>query len=280
VRAGPLSDARVIDLLNHYCVPIYISTDDFEEKSGQAPAPEKKEFVRLFGDINEAKKGMGYVLTPEEKMIETFVSSPAVTSEQVFAFLDNAIKKLGAKRGEILGKVTPQASAPQADPDQLVLHLTARFLPSGAGWARMPAEDYLVLGPADWKSLLVPAGAKVGDSRDIDPALVKTLLIHFYPPSLNFYCTKNVIDRPAMRATVVAVKDGVARIRLDSDLKMKHTFVPDKDDNLHVEAAVVGLVDCNLVRQTIRSVQMVTDKATYAGGYFGVAVRSLNVPRP
>ena len=69
MRAGPLSDAKVIDLLNHYYVPIYISTDDFEDKNGPAPDAEKKEFVRLFGDVNEAKKGMGYVLTPEEKVI-------------------------------------------------------------------------------------------------------------------------------------------------------------------------------------------------------------------
>jgi hypothetical protein len=280
VRAGPLSDAKVIDLLNYYYVPIYISTDDFEEKSGQAPAAEKKEFVRLFGDINEAKKGMGYVLTPEEKLIETFVSSPAVTPEQVSAFLENGIKKLALKRGETLGKVTPQAPPPQAEADHMVLHLTARFLPSGAGWARMPAEDYLVLGRADWKSLLAPAQSKVGDSWDIDSALVKYLLVHFYPPILNFYYTKNVIDRPAMKATVVAVTDGVARVRLDSELKMKHTFVPDKDDNLYVEAHVVGLVDCDLAQQRIQSFQMVTDKATYATGYFGVAVRSLNVPRP
>jgi hypothetical protein len=122
--------------------------------------------------------------------------------------------------------------------------------------------------------------ARAGDTWDIDPALVKILLIHFYPPSLNFYYTKNVIDRPSMKARVVAVKDGVARVRLDSELKMKHTFVPDKDDNLFVEAAVVGLVDCDLTRQTIRSFQLVTDKATYATGYFGVAVRSLHVPRP
>jgi hypothetical protein len=279
VRAGPLSNDKVIDLLNRFYVPIYISTDDYEEH-GHAPEVEKKEFVRLFGDINEAKKGMGYVLTPEEKVNETFVSSPAVTPEQVIAFLESGIKKLGLQPGEPLGKIAPQAPPPKADPDQLVLHLTARFIPSGAGWARMPAEDYLVLGPADWKMLLAPAKAKVGDTWDLDPELVTGLLKYFYPPSLNFFATKNKIEHPAMKATVVSVTNGVARVRLDSQLKMKHTFVPDKEDNLYVEAAVVGLVDCDLAQRTIRSFQMVTDKATYATGYFGVAVRSLNVPRP
>jgi hypothetical protein len=277
VRAGPLSNDKVIDLLNHYYVPIYISTDDYEDR-GQAPEAEKKEFVRLLGDINEAKKGMGYVLTPGEKVIETFVSSPAVTPEHVISFLESGIRKVGLKRGEVLGKITAQAPPPHADPGQVVLHLTARFIPSGPAWARMPAEDYLVFGPDEWKTLIAPATAKVGDTWDLDPAFVKSLLIHFYPPSLNFYYTKNVIDRPAMKATVIAVKEGVARVRLDSTLKMKHTFVPDKEDNYYVDADVVGLVDCDLQQKTVRSFQMVTDKATYADGYFGVGVRSLNTP--
>jgi hypothetical protein len=55
---------------------------------------------------------------------------------------------------------------------------------------------------------------------------------------------------------------------------MKHFFLPRQDDHL-VEATVLGFVEYEPKTKKIRSVRLVTDKATYGKEEFGVAVRSV-----
>lgn len=272
MRAGPLSTQRVIDLLNHYFVPIYVSTDDYD-KDGGASAEEKAEFTRLFGEAGDPKKGIGFLLAPDARVVDTFISSPAMTPEKVAAVLEAVVQKLKTPPGETLAKPEPQVVVPRGGAGVLTLHLTARYLPPGEGWARMPAEDFILLAPAEWAKLLPPGKADVGTAWDVDAKVASKMLIHFYPPSLNFYYSHNRIDRQELRATVVSAKDGVARVRLDGSLKMKHSFVPDRDDDLFAEAGIVGFVDCDLERKQLRGLAIVTDKATYAKGNFAVAVR-------
>jgi hypothetical protein len=274
VRAGPLSHDKVIEILNHYYVPIYLSVDDYD-KDGSAPAEEKTTFYRLFGEAGDPKKGIGYVISRDGMIFDTFISSPAVTSEKVVSFLEGAAQKLNVSAGQMLGKPEPQAVVPKPEPGFVTLHLTARYLPPGDGWARMPAEDYIVLDPEEWSKLLPPDKAALGTTWDIDKKVAAKILIHFYPAALNFYYADNRIDQQTLKATVVADKDGVARVRLDGSLKMKHTFVPGKEDDLFVEASLVGYVDCHQGKKHIRALGIVTDKATYAKGNFGVAVRLL-----
>jgi hypothetical protein len=77
-----------------------------------------------------------------------------------------------------------------------------------------------------------------------------------------------------LKATVVSNDGRVIRARLDGGLKMRHSFYHKEDDNL-VEATLVGFIEFELANRTIRSLQLVTDKATYGGGQFGVALRSM-----
>jgi hypothetical protein len=58
-------------------------------------------------------------------------------------------------------------------------------------------------------------------------------------------------------------------------MKMKRPFTFAKDDNLMVEADLVGYADYDLKTKQLRKLQIVTDKGTYAGASFGIAVRSL-----
>jgi hypothetical protein len=76
-----------------------------------------------------------------------------------------------------------------------------------------------------------------------------------------------------MTATLASVKDGIARIRLDSALRMKHRFFPVKDDDNHVDAKVVGYVDCDLEKAVIKDLRLVTETGAYANDTFGISVR-------
>src|SRR6266446_4826715 len=96
----------------------------------------------------------------------------------------------------------------------------------------------------------------------------------FYPPTENNDLSRNRFERQSMKATAISVHNGVARARIEGELKMQHSFY-HKEDGKAVEATVVGFIDFEPSSRTIRSFQLVTDQATYGGGTFGVAVRSL-----
>jgi hypothetical protein len=188
--------------------------------------------------------------------------------------LERTVAQLKVVGGEPLAKPVLLSVPPKTEPDSLTLHLTARYLPAGKGWARMPAEDWVVLERAEWMTLLPAEGARIGTSWDIDKEVAAKLLSRFYPPSSTSRAVESRTPRQALKATLMSVKDGVARARIDGSVTMKRPFLPLPDYYL-VEATVVGFVDIDLSKKRLQSVRLVTDKATFVGGTFAVAVRSV-----
>jgi hypothetical protein len=276
VRAGPFSNDKVIGLLNHYFVPVYMSIENVDERAQEIPVAEKAERQHVLGEHWREKRVMTYILAPDGAVIDTFLpSGAAIKSERMIELLERTIAQLKTSEGKPLLKPAPQSGPPNTKADSLVLHLTARYLPAGEGWARLPAEDWIVLDRSEWSQLLPPEGASVGKSWDIDEKLATKLLIHFYPPSPNNGLdTNNRSERLSLKARLVLVKDGVARVRIDGDVRMRHRVLPLRDEHL-VEATVVGFLDIDLGKKRVQSVQLVTETATYLNGSFGVAVRSV-----
>jgi hypothetical protein len=100
------------------------------------------------------------------------------------------------------------------------------------------------------------------------------LLTHFYPATENNDVSKNVFERRSLKATVVSLGSDGAQARLTGEMKMAHSFY-HKDDGRVVEATVIGYMDFNPLEKRVTSIQLVTDQATYGGGKFAVAVRSV-----
>jgi hypothetical protein len=208
--------------------------------------------------------------------------------------LERSVAKLKAPAGGPLVKPAPQSRPAAAPADALVLHVTARYLrkkgdelvPLGAeahrgesrnaGWGAMPGEDWVVLPKAESAKLLPAGQVEAGTSWRPDEKVVAELLTHFYPPTENNNVAKNRIEEQSLRATVLSLKGGVARVRLDGRLKMKHAFYHREDDN-RVEADLLGLLEYEPRTGTIRDLQLVTDGATYGARQFpfGVAVRAV-----
>jgi hypothetical protein len=291
MRAGPLSDDNVIDLLNSYFVPVYTANEEYTRDGSASPA-EKAARVRM---LTEAWKGGDrkssgdsvfmasdaacYVLSPDGHVVDALRLPDCLENHRVIAMLERVAKKFNVKKGETLVPPSSQSDVftPKVTAGSLALHLTARYIPAGGTWKQLPGEDIVVLDKDEWRKL-IPANAKVGTSWEIDKDVAAKLLIDFYPPSSNREPSTNRIDDSPLKATVVSVKDGVARVRLDCNLRMKHRFLPIKDDDKFVEAKVVGLIDCDPVKKQIKQVRMVTEKATYNNTTFGVAVRSIVIP--
>src|SRR5262249_43033555 len=182
-----------------------------------------------------------------------------------------------------------QSVAPKVDADSLVLHLTARTLTRkgdewvpvqptlgetrSSGWGAYAVEDWIIFNKDEGGKFLPEGDVTAGQSGDLDREVAARVLKHFYPSTENNNVAKNRIDEQQLRATVLSVKEGVVRARLDGVLKMKHSFYHKDDDNV-VAATIVGILDYDPAARTIRSLQLATDRATYGRTTFGVVVRS------
>jgi hypothetical protein len=304
LRASSLSNDKVVSLLNRYFVPVYARNGDYRPAKGQAdgatvvPPAERAEYFRIYHEALQAKLSTGtvhvYILDPAGHPIDSLHVARATDPERLAALLESAVTKLKVHAGPPLVAPCCQAQAPVAEPGSLVLHLTARYLQRqgddyvrprpvlgterSGQWGALPSEDWIVLPRAEWLKLL-PAAARPGTHWDVDPAVAARVLTHFFPPTENTDIRTNRIDELVLRGKVLSVKAGIVLARLEGRFKMKHPFY-HRDTDEFVATDMVGLLEYESGRPAIRSLRLVTDRATYGGKTgtrqpFGVAVRSL-----
>lgn len=289
MRAGPLSNPRVIALLNGHFVCVYTSNDAIPGDEATV-AREKAERQRLRGEFFKAKLGFGDVnpvlVTWDAKPLGRLSIGPACEKDNLLHLLEKTVTDLKLANGEPVVKPSPQAAAPPVPAGSLLLNLTARKLTPRYSWNEFPSENWIVLTAEQCRKLMPAGGVSAGKSWDIDRATAALILTHFYPQTE--VCTANEssllsetgpyrhrIEELALKGTVIAVEKGMARIRLDGSLKLRHGFYPGREDKNHVEARLVGYLDYDVSKRTIRSLKLITDQAKYANIPIGVAVRSI-----
>jgi hypothetical protein len=277
MRAGPLSNKRVIELLNSYFVPVYTVNEEYGKK-GSAPAEEKAERERIFKAGYAAKKSVGtvhvYLIAPNGDFLDSLHVSEASKPKRLIALLEKTVTDLKLISGSPVAKPRPQSEAPACEKDCLVLHLTARSLDGKGAWSEFPVENWIVLSPADQRQFTgASKELRVGDSWEIDAETSKKLLTHFYPATENNDVSKNRFSEQKLTATLVSIAGEVARARLTGNFKMEHSFY-HKPDGKVAEGSVIGFVEFSPTTRRIAAFDMITDKANYGGGTFAIAVRS------
>jgi hypothetical protein len=280
----------VIELLNRHFVPVFTSNEDYRD-NGAAPAEERAALQRIFQEGHAKGLSVGsvhaYVVGPDGHLLSSLHTAEAAKPQKLIALLEGAVTKLGTQAGPPVLKPAPPA-APACEPGSLRLNLTARYLERkgddytltedpGGGWAAVPGTDWITIPQAAWRAL-VPAGIKVGDTWELPPTLTKPLLVRFYPPTENNDVSKNLIDSGSLSATMTARNGDLTTIRIDGKLRMRHDFY-HKEDGRFVEATVVGFTEVDTKSMTVRSMNLVTDRAEYFDAErkhalpFGVAVK-------
>jgi len=277
MRAGPLSNPRVISLLNSSFVPVYATNEDYKDV-GDAPPEEKTEYGRIFEEARQAGLSVGtvhvYLLKPDGHPIASLHVGQASNTSKLLELLQSTVAQLNTREGPPVIQPAAQSRPPEAAPDSLVLHLVSRGFNRGI-WREFPAENWLVLSREEWMKLWDRAEVKAGSSWDIDPDVAGKLLTYFYPQTENNDVTSNRFERQSLKATALSNEGGVARARLDGSLRMKHTFYPNKEDGNYTEATVVGFMDFDPANPRVIKFRMATYRAIYAGEMFSVAVRSV-----
>ena len=288
MRAGPLSNSQVIELLNRSFVPVYTVNEDYAPK-GSAPAEEKTERERIFRQGYERGWSVGtvhvYVLCPDGRLFGTLHVAQAARATNLIALLERAVTELNSASGQPLVPPAPQSCQPECKPDGVTLHLVARSLDGRGAWNEFPVENWIVLSRAEVTKFLGPKAFPIGGTWAIGREISTKLLTHFYPATENNDVSKNKFEHQFLTATIVSFQDGIARARLEGGMRMEHSFY-HKPDGKFVEATLVGFVDFDPASREIRMLRLVTDAATYGGGKFAIGLRSvepssgLSGPRP
>src|SRR5262245_35648584 len=105
MRASSLSNDKVIELLNHFFIPVYLSNEDFA-KGGCAPAEERKELQRIFLETLEARRSAGsvhaYLMGPDGKAYDSMHVAQAAKVEQLLPMLEKAVARYQLAAGRTL----------------------------------------------------------------------------------------------------------------------------------------------------------------------------------
>jgi hypothetical protein len=268
-REGPLSTPDVIETLNSQFVPVYVSSQNRDDR----------DYEQLYKDALKAKMSTGsehlYILSPEGQVVESLHICHVTT-----ASLRETLAKFARPAGPTLVPPVAQSSPVGRN----MLHLTSRYLDKegkplkfkpGASYHAFPAEDWFALTPAEEAALVPDASAQPGASWYVDMPVAAKLLARLYPLTGNFGSSEgNRIEEAGLTATVISGRRSVAWIRLDGRVRLGHTFMPSKDER-PVEAIVMGYLEYDRKERKVLTFRLVTDHAKYGKENFGVAIRSV-----
>jgi len=282
MRAGPLSNDKVIDLLNHSFVPVYTSNEDYEDKSPKVSAEERKALRQIQDECFANRTSVGtvhvYILNPQGHAIDSSHVAAVTETKRLLAVLQRNVDKLDTNHGQPIIKPERQSVAPDAPTGSLVLHLVARGQdtgPQGGSWREFPGENWLVLSSDQAKGFLPRDRPEVGAQYDVNATTAMKLLQYFYPQSedpVDSPWTK--IDAQSLKAMILSVRDGIARARLQGEVSLQRNFYPGKVSPEHMHATLLGFFEWRMINGRITSFELVTDDATRdQKEHYAVAVR-------
>jgi hypothetical protein len=294
MRAGPLSNPKVIDLLNSHFVCVF-TTNGASSGDKEVDRKESAERQRLFQEFTKAKLSTGevspYILTSDAHALNRLSIGPALEKDNLMQMLEKTVADLKLAKGKPVVKPMPQVVPPKVPPGSLILHLTARKLIEPGSWNEFPSEDFIILDKEEAGKLLPKDKAETGVAWEIDKKMTRHLLTHFFPqtetttPREDLLLAedgphKHRIEQQQLKAKVISTQNGTVRIRLSGNVKLHHSFYPGREDKeAIVDASIVGYLDFDADSRKITALSMATDKAVYGKTPIGVAVRLVDQDR-
>jgi hypothetical protein len=266
MRAGPLSNINVIELLNSSYVPVTLPNEDY--KNGRLK-PQERAWIEQWHTAGLVEVS---IIGPDETPIKMLHIMYANTAEQLLPVLQNITKDLHTQPGTPAFAPQPQSVAPVADKTSLVMHLTAR----GSIDEKYPGETWLVFTQAEVNQFLPQGDPKPGTTWTVPKELASRILVHFYPQMISSDRPENnVIVDQSFTGKVLSMGNGVVRARLDATLTMKRSYYPQPNPQTYlVNASIVGFVDFALHEDHVHAIKLATFKAASDGREFDVVLTS------
>ncbi len=274
MRVSSLSDAKVIDLLTKYFIPVWVSRERYQ----LAPPTdaERDELERI--DRDRSQRGLEggtvcvFILAPDGTVSETMRVQKAYKPENLAPFLQKIVddQKLAPRSDEAV-RATTAAPRPPAKPTKeggMVLNVWTRFDDPKSN--RGTAQDWVEWTPDEWAALVPAAGAKSGEMRTLPRDAAAKLFQRLYPPTGRWDAHDCEFAGGRLTATVVAVEDGEVRLRLEGEAELKYPIV-DKQANGRVTAHLIGAARYDPAHRAFTSFVLASESAEYVWQWDGKA---------
>ena len=271
--------------MNRFYVPVYLSNEDYHGDSAVVPKDERLAWQKIYHDALKEKRSAGsvcvYLVDGDSKGLASMIVSTAASKDNLLKLLEATAAKLKVEGGKPIVQPATQNPAPRVADSDLLLYLVARADQRGS-WGEFPSENWIVLKQKEWQAWL-PDSLKPGAVHDVPASEAARLLTYFFPQTeiCNFGKAfdpdgpyKHRIDTITLKSIVLSREADVVRIRLDGQLKLKHTFYPNRDDTNYAESTIVGYLEMNTKSSRIVRFGLATSSARYGNRAFSVAVRN------
>lgn len=276
MRAGPLSDARVIQLLNAYFVPYYTSKSIVTDRRQSLD----HEWAASLEILNEAREnGMSggtvhvYILSPDGPLFKSSHVGEALRTPNTVRLLEEAIAKFQVKPGSPLAIPTAQCPPPSFTDRQMNLHIVTRSREGEGGWPGV-TEDWLQLEETEWRKLYPAHTPTSGQSWEIDAELAKKLLIQIYPPSANNDPAHQQIEHLSLQAEWAEQDKDRLMARVVGRIRMRHDFHAKDQHWDMVDATLVGYMVLPHNGHAPPQLYLMSERAKYGNAKFSAALHS------
>ena len=274
MRAGPLSQPRVISMLNKYFVPVYVSNEDYRDPA-ITPDDERAQYEEVFEDAKDKGLSTGtvhvYILSPEGEVVDSRHVQDAERTPVLLKLLRRNADRFRLTAGRTLIQPSPQSEAPPGDDDDLVLRLVTRAARGQNPWSGM-TDDWIRIRKRDWTQLRSPS-TDAGHAWALPVEMAESLFTHVYPPSPNYDVATHSFRICQFSARFWKIEDGQHWVALEGRVSMEHDFFHGKKDRIDAVLTGYARYDPN-DEQTPPVLRMSSFSARYGDGRFDVLLYS------
>jgi len=268
MRAGPLSEPRVTQLLNEYFVPIHLSNGDYYDPK-LTPDDERSRYEKIFETARARGLPTGlvhvYLFASDGQLSTSMHVAEALKPDVLHRFLHEQIRLHNAQRGPTLQAPRPQLVHPPTHDGELLLHSVVRVAGGNASWPGI-AEDIVHLSRAEWQQLVESNTPESAGPWDVSPEIAQQIFTHIYPPTFAYDTEVHQFYRSRLTSRILSEKNGERLVALDGEMSMDHAATHTEMKLVH--AVVTGYARYQVGSSQPPEVRMSTFSATYGDGRF------------
>jgi hypothetical protein len=274
MRVSSLSDERIIRLVRHYFVPVWVSRDRYQ----LGPA-EKAELEEL-AHVDRSRKEQGlvggavcvYLLKPDGSVGRTLPVQQAIYPEKLLALLEEFVEREKVKprtEAENQAQAAARPAVPRpATEGGVLLNVWTRFDEREVN--RGVSSDRVELTVAEWQAFVPARDATAGTSWPLPAKVVDKVLQYAYPPLPHWKAAEGKITNRALTATVVSVSAREVLVKLEGRLELLYPYTGKPNDG-RVTARLVGVVRVDRDRQALTTLALASEEAEYVWYWNGQA---------
>ena len=179
MRMGPFANNQVINYLNKFYVPVFVSNEDYQ--AGKFGEENHKLLFSVWDQAKKKKLPMGtvhaYLLTPDGKIYNSMHVMHAARLDVFFRFITSAIGGMKTAGGETLVQPAPTFVPPSVEDDEILLHAASQY----GNRSHLAAEDWIVLSKEEWTQFVPPEKTDSDGAWSISEEVAQKIMIHLYP---------------------------------------------------------------------------------------------------